>query len=77
MNIIKKMIMYIKNKLIKHEDIKRLELPKQLEEIQKKEFIKSIKILNNKKEETEENEDVETLICVGDGLGIQKRLKST
>lgn len=73
MNILKKLIGYIKNKFIKHEDIKRLELPKQDKvEVQKEKFIKSIKLSNK-----DENEDVETLICVGDGLGIQKRLKST
>lgn len=73
MNILKKLIGYIKNKFIKLEDIKRLEPPKQdKDEVQKEEFIESIKISNKEK-----NEDVETLICVGDGLGIQKRLKST
>ncbi len=72
MNIIKNFIIFIKNIFNKDEEIKMLEMPKQtMNEVKKDEFIKILKISDN---EGEQNTSVETLICIGDGLGIQKNL---
>lgn len=70
MNIIRKMILFIKNIFIKQEEIKALEEPKQIVNQEKKtNFIESLKINT-----TERKKKIETLICEGDGLGIQKKI---
>lgn len=72
MNIIKNFIIFMKNIFNKDKEIKMLEMPKQtMNEVKKGEFIKTLKISDN---EDEENTSVDTLICIGDGLGIQKNL---
>ena len=68
MNIIQKIISFIKKRFMKQEEIKTLEEPKNTINIEKNNFIKSLKIEKKSKKE------VETLICYGDGLGIQKKI---
>ena len=53
---------------MKQEEIKTLEEPKNTINKEKNNFIKSLKIEKKSKKE------VETLICYGDGLGIQKKI---
>ncbi len=72
MNIIKKMILFIKNIFIKHDEVKKLQEPNDTIEQDKKEyFIESLKI-NTTEKRTKKK--VETLTCNGDGLGIQKKI---
>ena len=72
MNIIKKLISFIKNKFTKQEKIKQLMEPRTIANEDKKEsFIESLKI-NTTQKITKKR--VETLICDGDGLGIQKNI---
>lgn len=72
MNIIKKIILMIKNVFIKQDKIKKIEEPIFVEkENQKVDFVKNLKIDNIN--ESNENK-IETLICYGDGLGIQKKV---
>ena len=72
MNIIKKMILYIKNIFLKDKEVKKIEAPKQVVIRNKeKDFNESLKV--NITEKKRKNE-VETLICKGDGLGIQKKV---
>ena len=68
MNIIQKIISFIKKRFMKQEEIKTLEEPKKTINKEKNNFIKSLKIEKKSKKE------VETLICYGDGLGIQKKI---
>ena len=68
MNIIQKIISFIKKRFMKQEEIKTLEEPKNTINKEKNNFIKSLKIEKKSKKE------VETLICYGDGLGIQKKI---
>lgn len=71
MNIIKKAILFIKNMFVKQNEVKQLEAPKViLDQDKKNNFIQSLKITTTKKNKKR----VETLICTGDGLGIQKKL---
>ena len=66
MNIIKKIINFIKKIFNKPEEVKKIEEAK----IDKKEeFIQDIKIAPK-----EEKKKIQTLICEGDGLGIQKKI---
>ena len=66
MNIIKNIINFIKKIFNKPEEIKKIEEAK----IDKKEeFIQNIKIVPK-----EEKKKIETLVCEGDGLGIQKKI---
>lgn len=68
MNIIRKMILYIKDIFNKKEEVKKLEAPKEvLREEKKFNFVATLK--------TTKKDKVETLICVGDGLGIRKRMR--
>lgn len=68
MNIIRKMILYIKDIFNKKEEVKKLEAPKEvLREEKKSNFVATLK--------TTKKDKVETLICVGDGLGIRKRMR--
>lgn len=72
MNIIKKAILFVKNIFIKQNEIKQLDAPKIiLDQDKKNNFIQSLKITTTKKKSKKR---VETLICTGDGLGIQKKL---
>ncbi len=74
MNIINKLMTFIKNIFNKKEKTKELDAPTPVITNEKKgEFIKSLKInTENRKKEKK----VETLICEGDGLGIQKNIRS-
>ena len=72
MNIIKKMILFIKNMFIKQDEVKKLIEPKTTVKEDKRDiFIKSLKITTTEKRT---KKIVETLICNGDGLGIQKKI---
>ena len=74
MSIVEKIILFIKNILLKKDEIKSLEEPKQINNEEKKnDFLESIKVnipsqIKKKK--------IETLVCVGDGLGIQNKLNT-
>lgn len=68
MNIIKKMILYIRDIFNKQEEVKKLKAPKDVLNKEKKDnFIATLK--------TTKKDKVETLICVGDGLGIRKQMR--
>lgn len=72
MNIIKKIILFITNIFNKQEKPKTLELPKQVISKEKRsDFIESLKITTL---EREKHKKIQTLICEGDGLGIQKKI---
>lgn len=72
MNIIRKMILLIKNIFIKQDEVKKLIEPKiTLNEDKKESFIESLKITITEKRSKKR---VETLTCNGDGLGIQKKI---
>ncbi len=72
MNIIKKMILFIKNIFIKQNEVKKLEAPKSVvTQDEKVNFIESLKITTI---EERTKKRVETLTCNGDGLGIQKKI---
>lgn len=73
MNIIRKMLVLITNIFTKKEEVKKLEEHKNEIENnnQKEKFIESLIVSN---EEPKSEKKVETLICNGDGLGIQKKL---
>lgn len=66
MSIINRMILFIKNKLNKQE-VKMLEPVLNVDT--KKEFVQSLKVTNLKKKSK-----IETLVCVGSGLGIQGKI---
>ena len=66
MNIIRKMILFIKNIFVKQEEIKALEEPKQIINQEKKiNFVESLKITTTEKKN---KKLIETLNCEGDGL---------
>ena len=72
MSIIQKFILLIKKLFNKQEDIKALEAPKQtMVQDRKIDFIDSLKITALEKKKYSK---VETLVCEGDGLGIQKKI---
>lgn len=72
MNIIRKMILFIKNIFIKQDEVKKLQEPEIAVVQDKKEnFIKSLKITTTK---IRTKKRIETLTCNGDGLGIQKKI---
>lgn len=72
MNIIRKMILFIKNIFIKQDEVKKLVEPKiTIKEDKKESFIETLKITTTEKRT---NKRVETLTCNGDGLGIQKKI---
>ncbi len=72
MNIIRKMILWIKNIFIKQDEVKKLVEPKIIvKEDKKHSFIESLKITTTEKTT---NKRIETLICDGDGLGIRKKI---
>ncbi len=71
MNIIKKIILFLKNIFIMQNKTKALEESKQIEELDRRnEFINTVKIKVKEKKQI-----IETLVCDGDGLGIQKSIK--
>ena len=76
MNFFSKIIEFFKNIFVKQKP-KQLEEPKQQvqENItnQREMFIKNLKI--EEKPKKKKRKKMETLICVGDGLGIQGELK--
>lgn len=73
MNIIKKVVLFIKNIFIKKDEVKKLEEPKIIvKEDKKNNFIESLKAPTNVPKI--EKKKVETLICEGDGLGIQGKI---
>ena len=70
MNFIKKMSVLLKKIFEKENTIKSIEEPKQIQyNKNQKNFKKSLTIQKKEKR-------VETLICVGDGLGIQPKITS-
>ena len=72
MNVIKKIVLFIKNILKKQDEPKKLEEPKIIVEEDKRDnFIQSLKVNNTKKRKRKK---IETAICEGDGLGIQKKI---
>ena len=72
MKIIEKLISFIKKIFNKQEEIKQLEEPKINTNIsnarKRNEFIEGLKVV------TKANKKVETLVCNGDGLGIQGKI---
>lgn len=72
MSIVRKMISFIKNIFSKQDEIKKLAEPEIIVKSGKKEsFIESLKVTTTEKRAKKR---VETLICNGDGLGIQKKI---
>ncbi len=72
MNIIRKVILFIKNIFIKQDEVKKLAEPRIIVNEDKKEsFIESLKITTTQKTTKKR---VETLTCNGDGLGIQRKI---
>ncbi|MBQ2938110.1 MAG: hypothetical protein IJE05_04460 [Clostridia bacterium] len=72
MNIIRKIVLFIKNIFIKQEEVKPLEEPKYItNQKEKANFIESLKITTT---ERRTKKKIETLTCEGDGLGIQKKI---
>ncbi|MBR6034381.1 MAG: hypothetical protein IKP28_06690 [Clostridia bacterium] len=69
MKIFKSILEFIKSIFTKKEEIKQIEPPKETINITRENFINSIKTKNNKP-----TTGVETLICEGDGLGIQPKI---
>ena len=69
MGIIKEIILFFKRLFNKQEDIKMIEAPKDTDfKEEKDKFVKSLKVKFKKNK-------VETMICVGDGLGLQNGIK--
>ncbi len=69
MKFIEKIILFVKKIFIKENEAKKIEAPKITNEQNlKKNFINSLKF------DTTEKKKIETLICKGDGLGIQKKI---
>ena len=74
MNFFKSIILKIKKIFNKHEDIKMLEESKIINNSNAKdEFIENLKVNINK---VIKKKKVETLICPGDGLGINNKITS-
>ncbi len=74
MNFVKKIILLVKNIFNKPEEVKKLEAPQEMfNKNEKINFIESLKINSIEKRK---NNKVETLICEGDGLGIQQKISS-
>lgn len=73
MKSIKNMLELIKKFFVKKDNIMMLKSPEEekVKEEKKEKFLASIKIDILKKN----NKEIETLVCVGDGLGIQKKVK--
>ena len=72
MNIIKRFFMFIKNLFTKQNKIKELEAQKQIINNNKKSnFATSLKTDSSN---TTKKRKIETLVCEGDGLGIQGKI---
>lgn len=72
MNILKKIILFIKNIFTKHDTLPKLiESSNSLNQNRKLDFIQSLKVTTTKKNQKKK---IETLTCEGDGLGIQKKI---
>ena len=72
MNFVKNIIVFLKRIFNKENNIKMIEAP--AVEVPKEEtsdFKKQLKVTKNEKQKSSE---VETLICFGDGLGIQTKI---
>ncbi len=73
MNLIKKIFKFIKKIFYKKEEVKMIEaISLTSVREKKKKFIKELKEDYIKRKL--EKRKIETLICVGDGLGIQKKI---
>lgn len=66
MNIIKRLTLFIKS-IFNKKEIKKLEPSLSIDK--KKEFAQSLRVINLKKKSK-----IETLVCVGSGLGIQGKI---
>ena len=72
MIFIKKIYIFFKKIIKKENNIKAIEEPRKVQNTEnKKEFVNFLKI-QNKKQKSKKR--VETLKCVGDGLGIQPKI---
>ena len=73
MNILNKIIAFIKNIFNKKDNVKMIETPiEPIHNENKKEFANSLKVSLPKKTKPK----VETLTCFGDGLGIQNKIEA-
>ena len=73
MNVLERIISFINKIFNKKEEIKMIEAPKRVVNIKEKEdFLTSIKVFRPIQIK---NNEIETLVCIGDGLGIQKNKK--
>ena len=69
MNFFRNLFLAFKNIFRKHTEIKQLEAPKQFSSsINRDNFIKDLKVNVKKKKK------IATLVCEGDGLGIQRKM---
>ncbi len=72
MNIIKRIVLFIKNIFIKQDEVKLLTEPKTIVRENKKEsFVEFLKTTTTPKRIEKR---AQTLVCSGDGLGIQKKI---
>ena len=72
MNIMKKLLLFIKNLFACQNEVKKLQEPKAFTEQEEKvTFIEYWRIRTTEKKSKKK---VETLTCDGDGLGIQKKI---
>lgn len=72
MSIIERIVLFFKNIFNKNEKTKELEEPKKIiDENENTSFIESLKF---SPKGSAKNKKIETLICEGDGLGIQKKM---
>lgn len=72
MNFIKKVISFFKNIFSKQEEVKKLVEPKtDIKQDKKENFVQTLKITIKEKKAKKK---VETLVCNGDGLGIQEKI---
>lgn len=72
MSFITKMFIFIKNIFNNKEKVSKLELPKPV--INSKETVNFTEYIKVNTIEKKAKREVETLICEGDGLGIQKKI---
>ena len=72
MNIIKKMLLFIKNIFVSQDEVKKIQEPKiSMEQEEKMTFMQSLRITTTEKILKKK---VDTLTCDGDGLGILKKI---
>ena len=70
MNALKRIFNYIKNIFIRQKGIKKIGTSKNFETIKKESSLRE----NLKVTILQEKNDIETLVCEGDGLGIRKKI---